>query len=144
MSESRVWAGLNDEQRNEALLGIILDGRSPFSAAKDYVASPRDIVEHMATPGCAAFMAIWQARAQAAALLYAGTIQYVMVLNTVPEVSAKMSIGPKDGIKLLGEVAKDQPTVDPASDVSDQTVQRAAEIVKNNAWKLADAAPQET
>lgn len=144
MSESRVWAGLNDEQRNEAMLGIILDGRSPFSATKDFVATPRDIVEHMSSAGFAAFMASWQARIQASAVLYAGAAQYVMVLNTVPEAAAKMAIGPKDGIKLLGEVAKDLPMADPAGDVSDETVLRAAEVVKNNAWKLADAAPQET
>ena len=139
MSESKVWAGLNEGQRNEAVLGAIVEGKSPLSSAtyKELTVTTLEVVEHMATPGFAAFMAIWQPRLQAAALVYAGSMQYVQTLLTAPEVGGKGAIGPKDGIKLFGEVAKEQPVIDPASDVSDQTVQRAAEIVKHNIWKVS-------
>lgn len=141
MSESKVWAGLNEGQRNDAVLGVIVEGKSPLSPGsyKELTLTMLEVIEHMATPGFAAFMAVWQPRLQAAALVYAGSMQYVQTLLTAPEVGGKATIGPKDGIKLFGEVAKEQPISDPASDVSDQTVQRAAEIVKNNAWKVSDS-----
>ena len=102
-------------------------------------ASPRDIVEHLASESFGAFYGEWKARADLAAQRYAGLVKPALVLLAVPDVSAKAGLAAKDGVKLMDDIVREQPLVDPAADISDATVERAAEVVRANSWKVAGA-----
>lgn len=107
--------------------------------AADRGASPRDIVEHLASASFGAFYAEWKSRADLAAQRYAGLAKPALVLLAVPDVSAKAGLSAKDGVKLMDDIVREQPLVDPAADISDATVERAAEVVRANSWKVSGA-----
>lgn len=165
MASERAWACMTIEQRNFAVLDAVLEGQPLFvsppppdagkkpaskdkadttpepaahdlSLCADVNAAPRDIVEHLASDGFGVFYAEWKARADLAAQRYAGLLKPSMVLLATPDVSPKAGLAPKDGVKLMDDIVRETPMVDPASDVSNATVERAAAIVQANIWKV--------
>lgn len=143
------WSELDIEERHEALLSCLLAGASPLGVfAARYLASQLDIIEHMASDEFTKFADIWKARLSVAANHYAGLIQHVQILMTVPESGAKAAMAAKDGYKLFSDVSKEIPTVDPRANTSDEQVQAAADLIQANLWKTKieyeEAAPAQS
>lgn len=169
MSDERAWPCMTPDQRSYALLDAILEGQPLFisppptdakKASKDknpdaapelpaadlcfcatVGAAPRDVAEHLASPEFGVFYDGWKARLDCAAQRYAGLLKPSMVLLATPDVSPKAGLAPKDGVKLMDDVVREQPMADPASDTSDATVERAAEVVRANLWKVQNTPP---